>query len=125
MAGELTEVQKQAAEFYRHYSNLRFAMLTVFTAVSAGLINIFFSTNVKLAGIDEMALRTAGVALAIVFGVYQGRLAVLIGHYQSKLPPELAGPGGENMRCIWLWTIPLLILFLHLASAVFWIAARP
>lgn len=68
---KLTELSLQI----RYYGTLRFAMLTVFMAVTAGLMAAFF--GVRTTGIFRLFLAIFGMAAAMIFAALQAKLSAV------------------------------------------------
>lgn len=70
---------------YRHYSVLRFSILTVFIALTGGLIAIFSRTGGStLSSFQVTALQVGGSLTTILFWILEERLIILLTWYSSR-----------------------------------------
>jgi hypothetical protein len=76
---EYTEV----CENFRHYSNLRFAILTLFFAVYAGLLSILFGDK-PLQGTMRGIVEGAGLIVTWVFWAYSSTTMNHLEHYGKR-----------------------------------------
>ena len=59
----------------RTYTNLRFAQMTIFAAITAGLLAIIFDHNNLQAPSTIQLLKFVGIILSLVFWVFEERAA--------------------------------------------------
>lgn len=67
----------------RHYSSLRFAILTVFFAVIGGLIAISFNPTPANQFV-QMSTRFGGLLATVVFAIYEYRLEVYLLNFENR-----------------------------------------
>jgi hypothetical protein len=108
---------------FRHYSNLRFAIFSVFIAITAALVSVLFGKDAIAPGKVATALICIGLWAAIVFLWIEITLdgyVTAFGDKALKINPgsHLAGrPIARRML------IPFATASLHFAVVLFWIAA--
>ena len=62
-----------ASSNVRHWSTLRFAQLTIYIALTAGLLNILLGRGAPATGRTAIAIELAGVLTTLVYWVLQER----------------------------------------------------
>ena len=62
-----------ASENIRHWSNLRFAQLTVFIAITAGLTAALFQAQTTLVMPIRLMIEVAGITVVVVFWITEER----------------------------------------------------
>lgn len=108
----------------RHYSTLRFAMLTVFVAVNGGLLTQFFDCEFAAKNPEAMGLfRLAGSVLALIFLIFERALDHNLSHYWSVIAAYVgkhdALVSGRS-RC-YRWSVPLATHSIFILSLLFWL----
>ena len=76
---------KELGSQIRHYSNLRFAILTVFFAFLGGAITI--GTSLQQQSVNEfyiISVKIAGLLGTIVFWYFEWRLASFLENYEAR-----------------------------------------
>ena len=68
----------------RHYANMRFAQLTLYIAVSAGIATAVFLTNPELRSSLRTVLKLVGIVVAIAFGVMEERAVTYWRRYHRR-----------------------------------------
>jgi hypothetical protein len=71
--GDPKEEYLDASENVRHWSNLRFAQLTVFIAVTAGLTATLFQAQTPLSPSIRLVTKLAGLLIVAVFWITEER----------------------------------------------------
>ncbi|MCX5800722.1 MAG: hypothetical protein NTX17_04975 [Candidatus Eisenbacteria bacterium] len=77
----------EANLYLRHYSSLRFVMVSVYFAVSAAAVSAAFGLISPEKGVTHsvlIAFRVIGLGVTFVFFGYERRLEQLIRYYQEK-----------------------------------------
>ena len=70
----LTELYKDVSATLRHYSNLRFAQLTIFIAIIGGLFAVLSSQNSGSAIIPIHAFQAIGILITFAFWIMEERI---------------------------------------------------
>ena len=73
----LIEEYKECNSNLRHYSNMRFAELTLFFAINAGLLSVLSDNQSSLDQLIEFLLRVLGILISILFAVMNDRRVAL------------------------------------------------
>ena len=79
-----TEEYKQLNENMRHYGNMRFAQLTLYFAITAGLGTALLMVNPPLNYRVRFGLKIAGIVSSIAFGVMEERAADYWHHFRRR-----------------------------------------
>ena len=117
----------ELGEALRHYSALRFAILTVFFALVGGLISISFSPS-NTNQFVIISTRVGGLLGTLAFWVFEYRLEIYMSHFEHRAK-ELEEALGYNIytgrkqggfRFI---STPLAIRGLYSAVIIFWIVS--
>ena len=71
----IIEEYKDLSNNMRHYANMRFAQLTIFFALTSGLIWLIFSNDNRISSFDnhKYILKIAGALLTILFWIMEER----------------------------------------------------
>jgi hypothetical protein len=77
------EAYRQAFESLRHFSNLRFAMVTVFVTITGGLFYLAFGRARRLKH-GFLFTCVAGVIIAVAFGILEQRTNEILEFYANK-----------------------------------------
>ncbi len=85
--GDPKEEYKELSDNMRHYANMCFAQLTLYFALTAGLVTAVFTADPALPPGLRLALKIIGVG-AMAFGVMEERAADYW-HYYRKRASEL------------------------------------
>ncbi len=78
------EEYKIVAENMRHYSKLRFAQLTLYFALSAGLMSVIFTSDPKITGDLRICLVSIGILTSLVFFVIELRITKFWNHFRDQ-----------------------------------------
>jgi hypothetical protein len=84
---ELDPEYREVNSYLRHYSSLRFVMVSVYFAVSAAVITVAFGLVGPADRIPPWLppiFRVMGLGVTVVFGLYEFRLERLIRYYQGR-----------------------------------------
>jgi uncharacterized BrkB/YihY/UPF0761 family membrane protein len=105
----------------RHYSALRFAILTVFLAATGGLVQAWMNRQ-DLQLSSDWFIPVAGMVVAVVFGLVQGRISVVI----CDLETRLGKLGDDNLapiqsHTLWSWIIGIAMCLLNALVFLCWI----
>lgn len=115
---------KAAKEVAMHYGNMRFAMFTVFSAVTGALIAFPFSEAgsvfVHVAAHHKILLGVAGLSLSIAFLAAEGRICYLVGFYQECAFDNEAFPA-PNGHPFWAITVILIMTMPYILASFFWL----
>lgn len=126
---------KQALEYsevcttFRHYSSLRFASLTVFFVVLAGLITMTFGTNFpKQSSTLQDIGALGGLAITFVFWRFEERTISFMAHLRARATELEQALGYRHLSGLPRAKTPLhRVIFasrlLYAAVAIFWIYA--
>lgn len=102
----------------RHYSALRFAMLTVFTVITGGLLSAAHSPELHIQesifGIH--VIRFAGIWIALVFLIFEIALNV----YLSGLWSEAGHKQSSYRRACLTWTVRLAASSIPIMAYIYW-----
>ncbi|NUZ07776.1 hypothetical protein HQN59_18595 [Schlegelella sp. ID0723] len=117
---------KDSTEVARHYGNMRFAMFTVFSAVTGGLLAFPFSAAGSAflwapgSARHQFLLGAAGLVLAVLFTAAEWRISQLVAFYQEAAfnKHDFPRPGGHR---IWKGVIMVTMLAPYILSAIFWL----
>ena len=112
----------QNSEMARHYGNLRFAMFTIFTAITGTLILLPLDKDrgaLIAANPQRCLVALSGIILSIGFILAEWRMSWLVAFYQEKsfTESELSKPDCHDR-----WKIFILIIMVlpYLLSIFFW-----
>lgn len=120
------EAYRQAFENIRHYSSLRFSLLTAFVVISSGLFTIALQAK-------ELTLQfffpfIAGLVIAVAFGINELRINKIL-EFSADRAVELAGyleiktDTRPPRNAFWKWCTPVLVLTIYAGSILMWIGA--
>lgn len=70
----LIEEYKEVASNLRHYSNLRFANLTLFAVITAGLFSAVFQSSPSLQNSTQVSLKVLGILVVAFFAIIEDRI---------------------------------------------------
>ena len=103
----------------RHYSNLRFAMLTVFVAITGGLLAANYSGTITvdstIFGIN--IIRVVGIWISIVFFIFEVALNI----YLADLWTEIGNTTSNYRKPILKWSVRLAAASVSVGSFFFWV----
>jgi len=110
----------------RHHGTLRFAQLTLFVAITGGLLNGFFAQNTP-GRHGKLVLELLGLVAALAFFIIEVRTARYWLHYRSRAEYLEARLGYEQYSTLpkgkWKLTAQNATRALYLVTILFWIAA--
>lgn len=124
--GSPQDEYSHASENIRHYQTTRFTLLTVFIAISAGILTVLSATATTSPGILPLLLKLAGLATTFLFWILQERTMLYWRHFVRRAA-ELEGSLGYQLYRsrpkpgILSSTNAIRVFFLILA--LFWVAA--
>jgi hypothetical protein len=110
----------------RHHSNLRFAQMTLFVAVTAGLISVLFANQGKVSPLAKTSFKIFGLIVAAAFLVIEERTAAYWRHFQGRaaeLEPQLSYRQYSNLPGRKWVTAANATRLLYVVVVVFWIVA--
>jgi hypothetical protein len=88
---EMTMTNNNASEEYkdlsdnmRHYGNMRFAQLTLYFALTAGLVTALFTVDPPLSVSMRLVLKIIGALASASFGVMEERAADYWHHFRRR-----------------------------------------
>lgn len=83
-AGDPKEEYKDLSDNMRHYANMRFAQLTIFVALTGGLIMVVFSKDVPDSPLAKVVLKLTGIFIAVMFWIMEERAADYWHHFRKR-----------------------------------------
>lgn len=103
----------------RHYSNLRFAMLTVFVAITGGLLAAHYSESITVDStvFGMNIIRVAGIWISIVFFIFEVALNI----YLAGLWTEIGNTTSKYRKPILKWSVRLAAASVPVGSFFYWI----
>ncbi len=126
---EIKEEYLDASTNVRHWSNLRFAQLTVYIAVSGGLTAILFNSAFILAEPFRLIIASAGVITTIVFWITEERTMAYWRNFIERaaaLEPALGyrqystRPPGKLISSANAIRVLFVLLFIFWVSLAIW-----
>jgi hypothetical protein len=115
-----------ADENVRHYQTTRFSLLTVFIAISAGLLTVLSTTAGTAAANWTFMLKVAGVSTTVLFWILQERTMLYWYHFvrrASELEQSLGYQLYRTRPRAGITSGNNAIRLFFLLLAVFWVAA--
>ena len=73
--GDPNEEYKDLSDNMRHYANMRFAQLTLYFGLTAGLVTALFTVDPHLSDGLRLTLKIIGAVASCAFGVMEERAA--------------------------------------------------
>jgi hypothetical protein len=103
----------------RHYSNVRFAMLTVFVAITGGLLSVAYSPTITVSTTlwSVNLLNLAGMWVALVFLVFELALNI----YLAGLWATLGADAHRFRKPVLLWAVRVAALSLPVLTFIYWL----
>jgi hypothetical protein len=92
IVGDPKEEYKDLSDNMRHYGQMRFGQLTIFFAITAGLISAVFNFEHKMPLIPKTMLMVCGLYISIMFFIMEERSSTYwnVFHERAKeLEPKL------------------------------------
>jgi hypothetical protein len=82
--GNASDEYKDLSDNMRHYANMRFAQLTLYSALTAGLVTVVFTIDPPLDDNLRLVLKIVGAIAAAAFGVMEERAADYWHHFLRR-----------------------------------------
>jgi hypothetical protein len=113
---------QEAMANIRHYSNLRFAMLTVFVAITGGLLTASYSDSIR---VDTMILgmniiRVTGIWISVVFLIFEVALDI----YLAGLWSEVGNTTSTYRNALLKWSVRVAAASLPVISFGYWVCVH-
>lgn len=123
--GEDMDTEKEYSETllsFRHYSNLRFAIFSVFIAITAGLIAALYGKD-ALSGPKELslALRIFGLIMALSFWWIEITLDGYVTAFAKKAVDLNPQSHLNDRPAMGIKFVPFATMSIHIAATVFWV----
>lgn len=124
--GNLKDEYLDASNNVRHFQTVRFAQLTIFIAISGGLLSILFRRTEPLPGYGGAFIKIAGLMITALYLVLQERTMLYWRHFVNR-SAELEEQLGFKQYTtrpkpgIMTGTNAMRVFFVYLM--VFWIVA--
>ncbi len=83
-AGSVEKEYLDASENFRHYSNLRFAIFTIYLAVMAGLGSVAFKSDSSVPSYVLVVARIGGLLMTFAFWHYEEQAFQLLKHFHKQ-----------------------------------------
>lgn len=123
-----TDILQELMSGIRHYSNLRFAIFTVFFAITGGVLNTFFDCAFSAKNTELLWLfRMGGMLVTIAFWIFEAALDSNL----SRLWSAVAGVVGDKSELLvhrqeWKGIlVPFATHGIFAFSLVFWLFIAP
>ena len=84
LQGDLVEEYKEVGHNIRLFSNMRFAQLTLFLALTAGLLTVTFGLNPPLEGLYQLILKLFGLFVTYFFWIMEERSSYFWKYYMDR-----------------------------------------
>jgi len=78
------EEYKDLSSNMRQYANMRFAQLTLFIAMTAGLLNLLFGSNHTTSDPLRDVLKGIGILITVVFWIMEERAVGYWNHFRHR-----------------------------------------
>lgn len=117
---------KELGENMRQHSSMRFAQMTLFFALTAGLLSATFTSSPPLSSLLRFVLKTGGVITSIVFWIMEERVADYWHHYRRRaveLEKELGCKQYTTCPAKTIVTATNAVRALYACIFLFWIVA--
>ncbi len=118
MASEDIQFSENMANI-RHYSSMRFAMLTVFVAITGALLSHVSvqgcSPNTDICHYD--LTKSIGIWVSCVFLVFEVALNVYLNGFWSKVAPEASWHRGDLIA----WLVRIASVSIPLGALILWL----
>jgi len=82
--GNSSEEYRDLSDNMRHYGNMRFAQLTLYFALTAGLVTVLFTVSPPLSENLRLALKIIGAIASAAFGIMEERAADYWHHFRRR-----------------------------------------
>jgi hypothetical protein len=110
----------------RQYGSVRFAQLTLFIALTAGLLTATFTSNPPISPTIKFTLKVGGIITVIVFWIMEERAADYWHHFCRRaveLEKELGYQQYTKRPARVFITATNAVRLLYAAILVFWVAS--
>ena len=84
LKGEIKDEYRDVGENIRHWQHMRFTSMTVFMAVSAGLLTALFQWRANLPILASISVRVIGVMSVLVFWIQDERIVKYWQHFSTR-----------------------------------------
>jgi hypothetical protein len=110
----------------RQHSTMRFAQLTLFIAITAALLNVYFGRSIPLPTGANLALKIAGLLVVVIFWVMEERVGDFFHHYRRRaveLEKQLGYSQYSETPKRRIVTATNAVRLLFLLIGIFWLLA--
>lgn len=117
------EIFRELLANIRHYSTLRFAMLTVFVAINGGLFAVYFDCNFASANPAALKLfKAAGIILSLIFFTFERALDHNLTDYWETVSLKLGKHHAfvANRTDAYRFLVPLATHGIYVVTILFW-----
>jgi len=124
--GDPKDEYMDAGENMRHWANIRFAQMTLFIAITAGILAGLFQSSSALAGTARIALKIGGLVVTLVFWLLDERAMAYWRHFRGRaieLENALGFQQHARAPAAKILSSANAIRVLYLSILLFWIAA--
>ena len=124
--GNSKDEYKELNNNLRFYGNMRFAQLTLFSAITAAFLTIVFTIEPKILEPTRTILKVGGMLVTIVFWVMEERSTGYALHFSKRiieLEKSLGYKGwtGRKMGTVALFSATNAVRLLYLCIFAFWL----
>lgn len=108
----------------RHYSTLRFAMLTVFVAINGGMLTQFFDCDFALKNPDAIKLfQFGGGILSLIFFIFERALDHNLSNYWDTIKAYVGEYDAlvSNRSWVYTFSVPLATHGIFVIAFLFWV----
>ncbi|MFC1967573.1 hypothetical protein ACFLV2_02940 [Chloroflexota bacterium] len=122
------EEYKEINNNVRFYGNMRFAQLTLFSAIMAGLLTIIFNTQPPITALLKTVLEFGGILLAIILLIMEERSTGYATKFINRLQELEKTLGFNQWQGRRIGTKAIIsatnaVRFLYVAVIIFWISS--
>jgi len=82
--GDPKDEYKEVSANMRQYGNMRFAQLTLFIAMTGGLLAALFTSNPPLSSLARFLLKIGGLIITVVFWIMEERAVDYWYHFRRR-----------------------------------------
>ena len=103
----------------RHYSNLRFAMLTVFVAITGALLGVSYSDaiTIETTVFSINIIKFAGIWVSLVFFIFEVALNI----YLAGMWGEIGNTTASYRSSCLKWSVRIAATSLSVLSFFYWL----
>lgn len=114
--------KKNHIDVANHYGNIRFAMFTVHVTILGSMISFAHTNkeNILCDHIMHILVSSAGLSLAIFFGLSQWRISDLVQFYQEQAFTQRALLEPKSHEC-WVYLAKISMLLPYIFTLLYWI----